>query len=194
MPHVGDVNWRENYREPYALWELAQHGGTVLQGGSAPARCETHGGVAPRFVKCTAVPGVVVLSAAVAQEERGTQRRRGRLWRIAFYGESSRPDTFREAARVFRPMMPSATVTSEEMWEQWAPVWAPERDGHVLEQARKDAAQEEAFRQDMVPQAWSEPNFEDFLSVLGGATGSAGLDGWSSPEVKAMAKHMPFVL
>ena len=40
---------------------------------------------------------------------------------------------------------------------------------------------------------WEKPSAEDFIHVAAKATGSAGLDGWDSQEVKALAKFAPFI-
>ena len=128
--------------------------------------------------------GVTHWTRCARAQEHAAWKRRFAVWSNA---------VFAAAKPVLHPADLPPTFSSSDMAETWRQHWAPAND-HGSNWARNwiQAAADSDSAGCPAPE-WQPPSRESFVEAMTTCKGSAGLDGWHSQELRALAKFAPWL-
>ena len=146
--------------------------------------------------------GVPTVRSALEDVDRGLAREtaaaaRDKQKRFRSLFQEFVQESWGATANVMKPPTESPGFTADSMTEDWSKIWYIES----VEEDEKHATSWKSYAEkakDSIPRSpmtedWL-PSYEEFLDKAQGATGGAGFDGWSSAEIKLLARQFPWLI
>eukprot|EP00973_Karenia_brevis_P041086 5685557-Karenia_brevis.AAC.1 len=125
----------------------------------------------------------------VTAEEKAQQRQKAKEWSRRF--QTFTNDTWQAAgAVVHEASMPTFTV--ESMKAEQKVIWTQDKDSQKLREGWKATCVGKDIPKSTVSQDWLPSKQEAFEAFLK-ASGAAGVDGWTSAELKLVLRTFPFL-
>ena len=133
-------------------------------------------------------PAFILIDSLIQRQEQLFSEQNQKVWRAKFNIFS--PETWKPAKAFLKPAALATNFSAADMKTDWSKHCCPNGNPKAAAEQWKNFATKAEYQS---PQCQSEqklPSRKHFWIATLDASGSAGFDGWTTPEVLALQKHL----